>query len=298
MKSLRTAWKHIRRSPYQAIAAILTMFLTFLVVGVFFLASAASITVLTYFEKKPQITVFFKDDASERDILQVKKQLEETGKTSSVTYVSKQDALTLYREQNKDDPLLLEMVTADILPGSLEISPVDPVYLSQLEPLIRQERNVEEVVYQKDMIETLLRWTYAIRIIGLTLGILLALDALLVTSIIIGMKIALRREEVEVLRLIGASRWYIRLPFVLEGAVYGLVGAAFSFGVITGALLYMRPFLLAFLGTIPSINVLLIDPWSVVFLTSSVGFFALLTGTGFLLGTIGSLVAVGRYLKI
>ncbi len=297
MGTRNTIRTHIRRSPYQAVVAVLTMFVTFLLAGVFFLISLASGVILNYFESKPQITVFFVDKASELEANNLKNTLEQTGKTSSIQYVTKEEALVIYREQNKNDPLLLEMVTADILPASLEVSATDPKYLKELEPIIKKASGVEEVVYQKDVVETLLSWTSAVRIVGGILVGLLALNSFLVVMTVIGMKIALKREEVEILTLVGATRWYIRLPFLLEGGLYGSVGAFLAWIVITLLTVWMQPFLLSFLGSIPLIFGLLANFTSTPFLVAVVIFLAGLLTTGFLLGSMASLVAVGRFLK-
>lgn len=287
----------MRRSPYQAMAAILTMFLTLLLAGLFFLASTASYFILQYFEGKPQITVYFQDKASEDVIQKLEKELAATGKTASTTYISKDDALAIYREQNKNDPLLLEMVTADILPASLEVSATDLNLLSDLEAVIKAAEGVEEVVYQRDVVETLIAWTNAIRWVGGSLAGLLAVDSILIVMTIIGMKIAIKKQEVEILNLVGASPWYIRAPFLLEGGLYGLFGAGIAMVIIAGLALWLYPFLLGFLGVIPAIGGVLGAPGSTAFLLSAFGFFGGLALTGFLLGSIGSLVAVGRYLK-
>lgn len=297
MRALNTTWKHMRRSPYQALAAILTMFLTFLLSGIFFVTTAASILILQYFESKPQITVFFMEKAGQVEAAVLTKTLEETGKVAMVKYVSKEEALAIYREQNKNDPLLLEMVTADILPASLEVSAKDPKYLKDLEPLIKNSQGVEEVVYQKDVVDALLAWTNAIRTIGGILGGLLVLDSILIIMTVIAMKIALKREEIDILRLLGASRWYIRTPFVLEGGFYGAIGAGIAWLIIALVVLWLRPFLLTFLGIIPVIKMLLLTPASPTFLLSVFGFLGVLLLAGFLLGSFGSLVALSRYLK-
>ncbi len=297
MKVFSTTWKHIRRSPYQSLAAILTLFLTLLLAGVFFLASAASVYILRFFESKPQITVFFADKATEEQVKSLESSLQATGKTASITYVSKDEALAIYREQNKKDPLLLEMVTADILPASLEVSASDPTYLRELEPILKDAPGVEEVVFQKDVVDTLISWTRAIRLVGGSLAALLALDSILIITTVISMKIALKKHEIEILTLIGASPWYIRVPFLLEGAFYGLFGALAAWSIVTSLVLWQRQFFLTFLGNIPSIQYVLSDPLSPVFLLSSAGFLGLLVLVGFLLGSVGSLVAIGRYLK-
>lgn len=298
MRLLPTTWKHIRRSPYQALAAIITLFLTFLLGGMVFLASTASVFILGYFESKPQITVFFADKATKDDADSLTKTLTATGKVSSTKYVSKEDALAIYREQNKNDPLLLEMVTADILPASLEVSATDPKFLKDLEPTIRSASGVEEVVFQKDVVDTLLAWTNAIRIVGSSVAGILALDSLLIIVTVIGMKIAIRREEIEILRLVGASPWYIRMPFILEGGMYGVAGAFTSWAIITGLVLWVRPMIVGFLGMIPSIALVLSSPTASPFLLASGGFLGGMILVGFFLGSFGSLIALSRYLKI
>lgn len=297
MRLIPSTWKHIRRSPYQSMAAILTMFLTFLLGGMFFIASAASFFVLEYFESKPQITVFFADRAVVEDAEALKKTLEATGKISSTKYVSKDDALVIYREQNKDDPLLLEMVTADILPASLEVSATDPNFLTELEPIIRQAQGVEEVVFQKDVVNTLLMWTNAIRIVGLALAGLLAFDSLLIIMTVISMKVALKKEEIEILKLIGASPGYIRMPFILEGGLYGMFGAFGAWVIITTLVVWLSPVIMSFLGMIPSVALVLGSVTSTPFILAAAGFLGGLLILGFSLGSLGSLIALGRFIK-
>lgn len=294
IKEVRT---HIRRSPNQALAASLTMFLTFLVAGVFALASTASVTILRYFEGKPQITVFFSAKAGKIEADALNQKLESTGKVSATQFVSKEDALVIYREQNKNDPLLLEMVTADILPASLEISATDPKYLEDIATVIEGSEGVDEVVYQQDVVDSLLAWTNAIRLVGGTLALLLAIDSLLIIGTVIAMKIALKRDEIEILTLVGASPWAIRAPFVLEGGFYGLVGAGFASLMLIGVIVWIRPYLFSFLNAIPTLQTLLESPASTVFLVFSGVYWAGNVLLGFCLGALGSSIALRRYLR-
>jgi len=266
-KNTNSIWTHMRRSPYQTLAAILTMFLTFLLGGVFALTTGMSLSILRYFEGKPQLTVFFMEKAGkpEADVLKIT--LEGTGKVASTKFVSKDDALAI------------------------------PRFLSELEPVIKEADGVEEVIFQKDVVDALLSWTNAIRIIGGTLAGLLAIDSLLIIMTVIGLKIAMKKEEIEILKLIGATQWYIRKPFVIEGGIYGIVGAFFAWLIMTILLLVFRSSLLSFLGAIPVIHTLLINPLSSVFLISAGAFLGVLGITGFLLGAIGSLITLNRYIK-
>lgn len=298
MNAIATVRTHIRRSPYQAAAAILSIFLTLLLTGIFGLSSVTSYFIIRYFEGKPQANVFFTDEANQKNIEDLKGQLEGTGKVASIKFVSKEDALAIYKEQYKNDPLLLELVTADILPASLEVTATDPRYFGDLEPIMRSGVGVDKVIFQKDVVDTLLSWTNAFRMIGGILGLLLSLNAVLIIMTITAMKVAMKKDEVEILRLIGASPWYIKKPFVLEAGFYGVAGGAVSFLVITGIILWFRPNLLSFLGVIPEIFMVLSSPLSASFLIPTGIFFFVLCLFGFFLGAIGSLIALSKYMKL
>ena len=251
MKFIKTAWRNIRRSPYQAFAAILIMTLTFLVISFFTFLLIGSSNIINYFESKPQVTAFFRDEAKQSDINALHNNLMDTGKVSSIKFVSKSDALKIYREQNKNDPLLLDLVTADVLPASFEISAVRIEDLGSISNMLNKSSIVSEVVYQKDVVSTLSAWTNAIRKIGVALIVLLSLVSVFIMVTIIGIKISQKKEDIEIMTLIGASNWYIRWPFVVEGVFYGLVGAFVGWIIATSVLLYTTPFLESFLKGIP-----------------------------------------------
>lgn len=284
----KTTWKHIRRSPYQSLAALGIMTLTLFVGLIFFFSALQSQAILSYFEDKPQLTVFFTDQKKTEEIKTLAEKLKKSDKVSSVKYISKEEALAIYKEQNKKDPLLLEMVTASILPASLDISAKDPQFLNDINKILRKETGVEEVVYQKDIVDLLVSWTKNLRIAGFILVSLLLGLSLLVMITIIGIKIALRKEEIEILRLIGAAKWYIRWPFLFEGALYGLVSALISWTVGVLVFFYLNPYLSTFLS-------------GVLILSSSPLFMLIVLGglvlTGVLIGIFGSLLAVWRYLR-
>ncbi len=288
MKHLKTTWHHVRRSPYQALAAILIMTLTFFVVSAFTFLILGSTKIISYFESKPQVTAFFKDDAKQADIDSLKHQLASSGKVASMRFVSKDEALQIYKEQNKNDPLLLDLVTADILPASLEVSTYKLEDLPDISASLKSNPTVSEVVFQKDVVNTLTTWTNALREIGLVLILVLAAVSIFIMVTIVSIKISQKKEEIEIMRLIGASKWYISWPFVLEGVFYGLMGALFGWIIASGGILYATPALETFLRGIP------ILPVQMVFLIQMLGFEFLF---GLILGIFASWMAVVRYLK-
>ncbi|HVF69347.1 MAG TPA: permease-like cell division protein FtsX, partial [Xanthomonadales bacterium] len=204
MKSVKTSWKQIRRTPYQALTAVFVMMLTFLSISVFSFIVFGSSIVINYFESKPQVTAFFKDEAKPEEITQLETNLRQTGKISSVRFVSKKEALEIYKEQNKDDPLLLDLVTEDILPASLEISTRKIDDLNSVSDALKGSPIVAEVIYQKDIVSTLSKWTNAIRIIGTSVIIVLALVSIFIMMMVIGFKVSQKRDEIEIMKLLSA----------------------------------------------------------------------------------------------
>jgi cell division transport system permease protein len=288
MSFAKTTWKNIRRSPYQALAAILIMTLTFLVISFFTFLLVGSSKVITYFESKPQVTAFFKNEAKQSDINSLENQLRSTGKVASIKFVSKDEALKIYREQNKNDPLLLDLVTADVLPSSFEISTIQIEDMGAISNMLNKSTLVSDVIYQKDVVSTLSTWTSAIRKLGAGLIILLSLVSIFIMATIIGIKISQKKEDIEIMKLIGATNWYIRWPFLTEGVVYGIIGAIVGWAFATAGLLYTTPFLESFLKGIPVL------PASYLDLLALLGIEVVFAA---LLGVISSFLAVLRYSK-
>lgn len=301
MQISQSIWQRVRRTPYQAIAAVFMITVTLFVLSIFLLAAATLSSLLSYFETKPQITVFFKEAKQKTSVDALMEKLKGTGKVATLRYISKDEALRIYQEQNKNDPLLLEMVTADILPASLEVFAVSPQYLSEIAEIVKKEADVDEVVFQKEVVDTLISWTTTIRKIGAIFILLLFAASFMILVTSIGMKIAYRKDEIEILKLVGATPWYIKRPFIVEGTYYGVAGALISWVFTSGIILYLQPFMTSFLhGISPlvltSVNQAVIYLWPpnvIIFLIM----FGILFLGGLLIGFIGSLFAVGRYMK-
>lgn len=288
MKSIKTAWHHIRRSPYQALAAVLLTMQTFFVISIFTYVILGSTEIIQYLESKPQVSAFFKDEAQQENIDALKDQLMATGKVSGIKFVSKQDALKIYKEQNKDDPLLLELVTEDFLPASFDISAKNIADLASISDTLKSSPLVSDVVFPKDVVAGLKTWTDAIRKIGVALIVMLAVDSVLVMAIIIGIKIAQKKEEIEIMRLIGATGWYIRRPFILEGILYGIFGAFLGWTASVLVVLYSRQAVFAFFTGVP---LTYSTPNTMLFILGAELILAVM------LGIFVSFFAVLRYLK-
>ncbi len=281
--------RNIRRTPYQALAASMVMFLTFLTLILFLLLALGSQKVLQYYESKPQAIAFFKDNTTDADIKAIENALTQSGRITGLKYISKDEALNIYKERNKNNPTLLELVTANILPSSLEISTTSPKDLAPIAELLKKEPVIEEVVVPEDVVQALTKTTSVIRFVGLTAVVFLTTFALLVLLMVIGFKIRIKRTEIEIIKLLGASTWFIRAPFILEGITYGVIGATSAWIVSMLLLWYFSPFIQNSLG---DITLLPVPPLTLLLLLLVTLLIAVI------IGFIGSFGAVRRYLKL
>ncbi|HBP51267.1 MAG: Cell division protein [Candidatus Shapirobacteria bacterium GW2011_GWE1_38_10] len=230
MKILKLTFHHIRRSPFQSLVAFFTVFACFFILNSFLLVNRGLSNVLNYFETKPEITIFLKDGLDQSTVESVQKELANYPDIKEIRYISKEKALSLYKDMNKDNPLLTEMVTASILPASFEVSAFNPKVLEVIaQNFSAKSQVVDEIIYQKDVIQSLLSWTQIIRYSGIALIALFISVVFVVIFTLIGMKITNRKDEIKISRLLGASKFYVKRPFILEGIIYGLTGSIIGF---------------------------------------------------------------------
>ncbi|RJP46438.1 MAG: FtsX-like permease family protein [Armatimonadetes bacterium] len=291
MNYINIVKRNIRRTPYQALAALMVMIFTFLTLSVSILLGSGSQQILRFYESKPQAIVFFKDGTTDADVEAIKNSLNQTEKITDFKYVSKEDALQIYRERNKDNPMLLELVTANILPASLEISTKAPEDLKFIAEIVRKEPVAEDVVFPEDVVLSLTRATTFIRTIGMGVAGFLLIFSLLIIMMIIGFKIRIKRDEIEIMKLLGASNWFIRIPYLIEGVVYSAAGAFIGWLASLALIWYFEPLLISSLGeiapTLFPLSPLLILEILLLELILAV-----------LVGIAGSLIAVRRYLHL
>lgn len=291
----------IKRTPYQSLGSFLILFLTLFLALFFFNIISFFHGVLSYVETRPQVIAYFNVKTKENDIVTLKDQIQKTGKASSVNYVSQGEALKIYRDLNKDNPLLLEMVSANILPASLEVFATKPIYLSEIAEFLRNQPIVDEVNFQKNIVDKLVTLTNILRHVSLALLVLLFVITVTVLITTTAFKISLKREEIEVLQLIGASKGYIRKPFLVEGMLFGIVSGSVAFMTFYAIFLYFQPFLRSYLTGIPKLTIanlatfnIFVFPPSAEFITLS---YILIVSFGAAIGLIGNYLATSKYIK-
>jgi len=239
---MNSIFTSIRRTPYQSMASFLILFFTLFLSLFFFSLISFFHGILGYVETKPQVTIYFQTETREADISRIKRDIENTGKVASATYMSKESALEIYQDLNRDNPLLLEMVSADILPPSLEVYTTRPEYLQDIATFASGQNIVDEVVFQRDVVDKIVSVTNTMRLISISILVVLILVSFMVLMTTSAFKIALKKEEIQLLRLIGASRFYVRAPFLNEGVFFGFVSGTAAFSIFYGVFFYFRSF--------------------------------------------------------
>ncbi len=291
MRLLSFVKRNIRRTPYQAMAAIMVMFLTFLTMQIFILLAMGSHQLIKEFESKPQVIGFFQDGTTQQDIMAIKKNLEQTGKVASVKYITKEEAFQNYKDLNKQDPKSLELVTSNMLPPSLEVSTNNPQDLALVAEMLAQEPVIgkDNVIIPVDVIDAISKVSNTVRTTGLIVITFLSIFSFLIILMIIGFKIRIKRREIEIMKLLGATTWFIRAPFLLEGIFYSSFGAFIAWIMSYLILWYATPFVQ---NTITDVSLLPVSPLIMLELLLVGQFIAIL------IGFIGSYGAIRRYLHL
>lgn len=298
---LKTALSYIKRSPFQAISALFTLALTFFVATTMAVLVYASNQSLGYFETRPQIISFIKDDASSEAISALRDKLVSDSRLKEVKYVPKEEALEIYKKATEDNPLLAELVSPSIFPASLEFSVNDLSLAQEVIEEVKSEAIVDSVGFTAnlggesslgDAVERLKTISYYVRLGGAVFVGVLGLASFLVLLVIVGMRMATRKGEVEILSLIGATNSFIRSPIVLEALLYSFIGVFLGWLISLIMWLYITPSVVSYFGAIP---VLPRSPVEFFML------FAIILGAELVIGIIialtGSLIAVKRSLK-
>lgn len=294
----RTAIDNVRRMPFQAMAAIFVLAVTFFVITVLAVLMYSSQQSLRYFETRPQVIAFLRDDVGDEEIEELRRKLNNDFRVQSVSYVSKEDALEIYKQATADNPLLSELVNPSIFPASLEFSLVELVYAEDVIFEVRNEDVVDRVGFTaslegeaslSEVVNRLRNITRYIRVGGGVFAGFLAGTSFLVLLVIVGMRISTRRDEIEILYLIGATPGFIRKPILIEAMIYAIVGVIMGWLAVLLIVLYSTPALISYFGDIP---VLPRDTSSLLYLFGII--LAAELVVGIFLALVGSMLAVSR----
>ncbi|HUC94978.1 MAG TPA: permease-like cell division protein FtsX [Candidatus Saccharimonadales bacterium] len=298
---IKTAWDYIRRSPFQALAASFVLTLTFFVMTLVSVLVYSSSKLITYFETRPQVIAFLKSDAKDTEVADLQHSLSTDPHIKDIKYVSKEEALSIYKKATSDNPLLGQLVDPSIFPASLEFSVTDLSFAQSIIDNVKGEKIVDSVGFTaalggetslNDVVGRLKTVTTYVRVGGIVFVTLLFITSLVVLLVITSMRVVGRREEVEILNLIGATKGFIRSPIILEAFIYTLFGVILGWAVSFIAILYLAPTVVSYFGEIPVL------PKTAIGIIELFGMiFVIEIFVGAVLALSGSLLAISRVKK-
>jgi len=303
-KVFDTTKKNVRRNRWLSFATIFVSTIVLAITSFFISAAVLSRVAVKYYEQRSQVIIFFQKDTPEADILTLRDKIYDPALISDIKYVSQEDALSIYKEDFADSPDLISTVTADSLPPSLEIRAYNIDGLLQVITNVNKEKDtnpsIDEIMYFKDVVDNLKTLSRIINIGAIVLISGLLIISFFLIRITIGFNINAHKDEIQIMNLVGSTNSFIKTPFILEGAFYGLVGGFLA------ATLIIVPWYVTVAYTQGTdfatwINQMLTDFGLSFLRTPDLAFIPIYYTVhlvfGALLGVVSSFSAVKRYLK-
>lgn len=301
---LRAGFLSFWRNAFVSFASILVMTVTLFTVGTTMFAGVILSSALTELRDKADVNVYFTTTAAEERILEMKSSLEALPEVASVEYVSREEALAEFRERHADDQLTLqalEELGSNPLGAVLNVQARDISQYEAIAKFLNEQQTLEtgsaSIIdkinfYDAEHRAALARLqniTDSAQQLGLVIILILVAMTIAISFNTLRLAIYTSRDEIHVMRLVGAGSFYVRAPFMVEGMLYGMVA-----GVITLLLFYPLSWWLGSLtgNFFGNINIF------TYYLSNFLTFFLVIMGTGVALGIIASYLAVRRYLKI
>ncbi len=285
--SLSRAWQGFWRNAAMSIAATATMTLMLLLLAGFFIVQNGLLAGLQFVEQKVEVVADLRATATDTEIEDLRLRIGALPEVRDVAYVSREAALERFQEaraaQGEED--LTTYLDANPLRASLEVKLRDPADFTAVTDALRADPLVERVKNITDLVNRVLTVTEFLRTAGIVILAVIGAIVLFIIINTIRLAVVARAEEIEVMRLVGASDAFIRWPFVFEGALVGLLGAGITLGVIALASDSLSSFMFEFFRVLPIRVGAIARDVAVLVIGSGVG-----------LGVLGAFVSVRTYL--
>lgn len=294
---IKYGFQNFYRNGLLTFATIVVLTLTLAVFQGLVIFQTVSKAALLSLQDKIDISAYFKVAAPEDEILKIERSLRSLAEVKEVEYVSREKALQIFKERHKDDATIakaLEELGENPLSASLNVKAKDPKEYSAIAAYLENEQFktvVEKVTFGQNQgaINRLVKIIDTADTMGIAMTLALALIAIIVTFNTVRLAIYSNREEIGIMRLVGASNAYIRGPYVVEGVLYGAIAAVVVFALVLPIIYAVNPYVSTF---IPGLNLISYFYGNALVLLG----YTLLLGMG--LGILSSSIAITRYLRV
>lgn len=293
---IKSGWSGFTRNIGLSIATIFILIMVISLVTSLFLLQRTTQFLVSALQERMDISVYFKPESKEQEILTVKKEVEKLPEVKNVEYISKDEALARFTEKHKDDAVITESLKelgSNPLFASLNIKAWQAAQYEGVVDFLGQnsaKNLISKIDYsqKKPVIERLFSATSDINKLGIILSVAMALVAILIIFNTVRLAIYNSKEEIEIMRLVGASNWFIRYPFIVQGVIFGFLATLITCFLFSAFLLFAGPKIEMFAAGL-SLSEYFFDNFFFIF------FIQLVTGIG--IGVVSSLIAIRQYLK-
>lgn len=286
---IREVFISLRRNNWMSVASIGTVAVSLFIFGMFLMMVMNMNKLAENMESQVQINVYLLDKVDREQSRDIEKDLKEIEGVESVGFVTKDEAMERFKDRLGDQKTLLDALDeTNPLPDSFEVTVTNPDLVKSAAEKMEKLDGVECAKYGQDVMEHLFEITRLLRIFGFTLMLVLAFATLFIISNTIRLTVFARRKEIAIMKYVGATDWFIRWPFVMEGMVLGLFGSIIAAMVLRTAYTAMAEKVyetLAFFPLIPE------QPF-LTYITIVVVI------SGMVVGAIGSAVSIKKFLKV
>ena len=279
----------IRRNGLMSLASLMTVALSLLILGVFIILVMNLNHMASVLESQVQVTVYLQDTLKEVEVREIGTRITKLPGVTRVNFIAKEEAMNRFKQRlGEQQGLLAELGEANPLPNSFEVKLDRPERVKPVALAIAQLKGVEAARYGQEVVEQLFNLTRMVRIFGVVLILFLGLAALFIIVNTIRLTVFARRREIGIMKYVGATDWFIRWPFIIEGVLLGFLGACIAvlpltqfYSMLTGQVYES----LAFLPLLPKYPFM-----------GYVNIFLLCAGIG--IGALGSVISVKKFLKV
>lgn len=286
---IRSAFSSLRHNGLMSVASITTVALSLLILGMFLIMVLNLNHMASVLESQVQISVYLDDSLTDSEIRELGDKITKTPGVQQATYIQKEQALVRFKERlGEQQGLLTALGDTNPLPNAFEVKVDNPDKVRSLAQQIDKYDGVENAKFSQDVVDQLFGLTRMVRIVGVVLIIFLAFAALFIISNTIRITVFARRKEIGIMKYVGATDWFIRWPFLIEGMIMGFIGSLISVVLLFQAYSTLTQQVyesLAFLPIIPKSPFLQI-----------ISLILMVVGT--VIGAAGSTISLRRFLRV
>jgi len=289
----KEALANISRNKWLTLAAVSTIIFTLAICGLFFVIALNMNSILKNWKEDITVLVYLKEDSKDKEINKLEKYLKKVEHVAATKLVSKKEAFKNFSEQSSEIKALLSGFDPSILPASIEITIKEEFQKSDILgswfKRLKEFKCVDEISYDKNLLDKLSYIVSVLRVVGFIVGVFLCVASVFIISNTIKLSVYERKEEIEIMELIGATRAFIKIPFLFEGLIEGLLGSIISLLILFFSFKY--------------VEAKLFDPMKIFIGSSDITFMPfsyllMFLFGGILIGTLGGLLASGKTFKM